>query len=228
MFKKLLLGAVLLISVNAFAQSKPEAGASKETSRKAEQLNLAGDLVNYGYEKQDALALIQAIKIYQDLNVIEATDGQKPIEKIEEGDNRGAGTIVKDDQPVRNEKQLLEDAAKFAKDDKNLLALVDECRNAKRSPVDGIIDRFFRIPSRGTHDWTVRLQAYQTTVIAISGDGTTDLDLYVYDQYGNLIVSDVSYGDQCYVALDVYITSNFLVRVVNRGYVYNDYEILIF
>lgn len=226
MFKKLLLGAVLLISVNAFAQSKPEAGASKETSRKAEQLNLAGELVNYGYEKQDALPLIQAIKIYQDLNVIEATDGQKPTEKIEEGDNRSA--VNKEDQPVRNEKQLLEDAAKFAKDDKNLLGLIEECRNAKRSPVDGIIDRFFRIPSRGTHDWSVRLQAYQTTVIAISGDGTTDLDLYVYDQYGNLIVSDVSYGDQCYVALDVYITSNFLVRVVNRGYVYNDYEILIF
>lgn len=225
MFKKLLLGAVLLISVNAFAQSKPEAGASKENSKRAEQLKLAGELVNYGYEKQEALPLIQAVKIYKDLNVVEATDGLKPTETVEKNNT---SSVSKADQPVRTEKQLLEDATKFAKNDENLIALIDECRNAKRSPVDGIIDRFFRIPSRGTHDWSVRLQAYQTTVIAISGDGTTDLDLYVYDQYGNLIVSDVSYGDQCYVALDVYVTSNFLVRVVNRGYVYNDYEILIF
>lgn len=216
----------MLISVNAFAQTKAEAGASKESSRKAEQLNLAGQLASYGYENEDALSLIQAIRIYQDLNVIEATDGQKPTVTVEENNTREG--VTKEDQPVRNEKQMIEDATKFAKGDKNLLALIDECRNAKRSPVDGVIDRYFRIPSRGTHDWTVRLQAYQTTVVAISGDGTTDLDIYVYDQYGNLIVSDVSYGDQCYVALDVYITSNFRIRVVNRGYVYNDYELLIF
>ena len=225
MFKKLLLGAALLISVNAFAQTQAEAQASKETTKEAQQLTLAGQLVKYGYENEDALALVQALKIYQGLNSKQATDGMTP-NVVDEGEAQKG--VTKEEQAVRNEKQIIADATNFAKGDKNLLALIDGVKNAKRDPVGGAILRYFRLPARSTHDWSVTLRGGERTIVEVSGDGTTDLDLYVYDQYGRLIASDTSYGDDCAVAIDVFVTSTFTVRVKNLGYVYNDYVLAIY
>lgn len=215
----------MLLSMTLFAQTKPDAQQSKATSEKAEQLNLAGQLVNYGYQTRTALPLIQAVTIYQNLNVTEADNDLKPTTKQEGEANQN---ITKADQPVRTQDQLLKDATEFAKGDKNLLALISNCKDKMRSPVGGTIVHYERIPARSTQDWTVNLRGGETTFFVVSGDGTTDLDIYVYDHNGNLIASDTSYGDDCFVAIDVYYTSTFILRVKNLGYVYNDYGILIY
>lgn len=215
----------MLLSMTLFAQTKPDAQQSKATSEKAEQLNLAGQLVNYGYQTRTALPLIQAVTIYQNLNVTEADNDLKPTTKQEGEANQN---ITKADQPVRTQDQLLKDATEFAKGDKNLLALISNCKDKMRSPVVGTIVHYERIPARSTQDWTVNLRGGETTFFVVSGDGTTDLDIYVYDHNGNLIASDTSYGDDCFVAIDVYYTSTFILRVKNLGYVYNDYGILIY
>lgn len=215
----------MLLSVTMFAQNQPDARASKTTSDKADQLNLAGQLVSYGYQTKTALPLIQAVKIYQDLNVIEADDDMAPVTKQEGEANQ---SITKADQPVRNIDQLLKDATTYANGDKNLLALITDCKNNQRSPVGGTIVHYARVPARSYQDWTVTLRGGETTCFVVSGDGTTDLDIYVYDHNGNLISSDTSYGDDCFVAIDVFYTSTFTLRVKNLGYVYNDYGILIY
>jgi hypothetical protein len=61
--------------------------------------------------------------------------------------------------------------------------------------------------------------------IAVSGDGDTDLDLYVYDQNGNLIQSSEDYSDECYVSWVPKWTGSYTIKVVNRGNVYNRFEI---
>ncbi len=61
--------------------------------------------------------------------------------------------------------------------------------------------------------------------ILVSGDGDTDLDLYVYDSNGNLIASDSDYTDDCYVSWIPAWTGKYTVKVVNRGGVYNRYVI---
>ena len=227
MIKKFMLVAAMLISAKVFAQDQPCAKALQESTKKMDQIQLAGQLVNYGYDTKSALPIIQAIKIYQDLNVIEANDGRKPKTKADE---EVTVNITKEDQPVRNMSQLFDDATAFANGDKNLLALIDGCKKAstQRDPVGGPIDRFFRIPARSTQEWVVTLHGGERTGIVVSGDGTTDLDVYIYDYNGNLIVSDITYGDQCSFFVDVFYTSDFTIRVVNRGYVYNDYELFVF
>ncbi len=62
--------------------------------------------------------------------------------------------------------------------------------------------------------------------VAVIGDGDTDLDLLVYDENGNLIASDTDYTDKCLVEFAPRWTGTFLVRVVNNGYVHNNYLLL--
>lgn len=65
----------------------------------------------------------------------------------------------------------------------------------------------------------------ETTTIYVSGDGDTDLDLYVYDANGNLICKDDDGSDECLVRFVAYRTHTFTVRVRNRGRVYNCYTL---
>ncbi|HEX8564467.1 MAG TPA: hypothetical protein VF648_02275 [Pyrinomonadaceae bacterium] len=62
--------------------------------------------------------------------------------------------------------------------------------------------------------------------IMISGDGDTDLDLYVYDGNGLLVKAD-GYSDDEVVNLTIRYSGYFLVKVVNRGNVYNDYTLVV-
>lgn len=71
----------------------------------------------------------------------------------------------------------------------------------------------------------MRFRAHETAEIAVSGDGDTDLDLYVYDSSGNLIESDDDLTDECYVSWTPRWTGTFRVEVVNRGSVYNSYSL---
>jgi hypothetical protein len=61
--------------------------------------------------------------------------------------------------------------------------------------------------------------------VNVSGDGDTDLDLYVYDDGGRLIVFDEEMDDQPMVTFEVYRSSTFTIKVKNRGRVYNEYRI---
>ena len=61
--------------------------------------------------------------------------------------------------------------------------------------------------------------------VAVSGDGDTDLDLYVYDENGNLVASDVGTTDRAVATWTPRWTGPFTIRVVNLGNVYNEYRI---
>ena len=68
--------------------------------------------------------------------------------------------------------------------------------------------------------------ANELAEVLVSGDGDTDLDLYVYDSNGNLIAKDIDYSDDCYVRWIPAWTGRFIIRIVNRGPVYNRFVIL--
>lgn len=70
------------------------------------------------------------------------------------------------------------------------------------------------------------LWAHELAEILVSGDGDTDLDLYVYDENGNYITSDADYTDDCYVRFYPAWTGQFRLKIVNRGGIYNNYVIL--
>jgi hypothetical protein len=62
-------------------------------------------------------------------------------------------------------------------------------------------------------------------VLFVSGDGSTDLDLYVYDENGNLVAKDDDNSDQCAVRFIPRWTGPFTVKIVNRGHYANRYTL---
>ena len=103
-----------------------------------------------------------------------------------------------------------------------VLALVQV---ASADPVGGGVCRDATAGAHSTRDFNITLYGDETTQISLSGDGDTDLDLYVYDENGNLIASDTGFSDQASVAIRPYWTGRFTIRVVNRGSVYNEFTV---
>jgi hypothetical protein len=71
-------------------------------------------------------------------------------------------------------------------------------------------------------------RAGETALITVSGDGDTDLDLYVYDENGYLIASDTDLTDQCVVSFTPLWTGSFTIKVRNLGSVWNAYTVCMF
>ena len=82
-----------------------------------------------------------------------------------------------------------------------------------------------RVNARAADVYTISFRGGESARITVAGDGDTDLDLYVYDEFGNLVASDDDSTDYCVVGWTPRFTGPFTVRVVNRGGVYNQYRI---
>jgi hypothetical protein len=83
----------------------------------------------------------------------------------------------------------------------------------------------YRVGAHSSRTFTVSFYGGETGRVAVSGDGDTDLDLYVYDALGNLIAADEDETDDCVVSWVPRWTGSFTIKVVNRGDVYNDFVI---
>jgi hypothetical protein len=84
----------------------------------------------------------------------------------------------------------------------------------------------YRLCGRRTHTFHIAFHADRVAEVFVSGDGDTDLDLYVYDERGNRVASDDDGTDQCLARWVPRAGGVFRVEVVNRGSVYNDYSIV--
>lgn len=82
-----------------------------------------------------------------------------------------------------------------------------------------------RVLAGRTDRYTVYFRAGEVARVVVTGDHTTDLDLEIRDEYGNVIVRDFDYTDNCVVRWVPKWTGPFTIRVINRGSVYNDYTI---
>lgn len=224
MFKKLFLGAFMLVSISAFAQEQDQLAAkvdSKATSETVQQLQLANQLVKFGYQSKSALPLIQAVQIYKRLNV---TDEAREKTTVSEGS--ASESLTKTQVVSFDETKILADATKFAAGNKNLLALIDDAKKSTRSPIQGTIRTSDCVNAHSVDVYRITCRGGETTTIYVSGDGDTDLDLYVYDSNGNLIAYDDDGLDECLVRFVAYRNHTFTVRVRNRGSVYNCYTLV--
>lgn len=99
------------------------------------------------------------------------------------------------------------------------------------SPVGGTKTGFYRLPGLYKQTFTQKFYAGEYARVTIEGDGDTDLDLYVYDQYGRLVACDDTYADDD-GSVEFYVPYNsrtakptYSIVVVNRGRIFNDYRI---
>jgi hypothetical protein len=79
------------------------------------------------------------------------------------------------------------------------------------------------VNARHTDVYHMTFRAGETAAIRVIGDGSTDLDLYVYDENGNLIACDNDLSDNCVVVFTPRWSGTFRIEVVNRGGVWNRY-----
>lgn len=218
--------AVALFSISAFAQDaeKKDAPVGKNNPDVA-ALRLAGDLVKYGYAQQSAVSLVSAIEILQNTPT-KQLDAQRQGPSDDNVSSKGESDIMTFDIP-----QLIADAKDFAEaaGDNSLLEVISALEQKKeghRGAVGGSKIARSRVLANSTDVYNIRFVGDRFAEVVVVGDGDTDLDLYVYDENGNLIVSDADYTDNCYVSWNPIWTGNFKIKIVNRGGVYNRYVLM--
>ena len=225
MKKIILFLSMAALTVSGMAQTvedKPEVNG--ETSESLAAVKLANQILRYGYENQSTLALLDALQIFSE-NPTQALNATKQGEAVDETKSEGKKAAVHFDYET-----VLADAKRFADGDPNLLALIDnidaEAKGAQRGNINGPSRDYYAVNGNSYLDYTASFVANQLAEILVSGDGDTDLDLYVYDSNGNLIASDTDYSDDCYVRWIPKWTGRYIIRIVNRGPVYNRFVIL--
>ena len=221
MFKKFFIAVAMVLSTAAYAQEAGPAATtdSKEHSETADMLATAGKLVKYGYQTKTAMPLIQAVEIYNRLGVTNETEAKT---KTSATDAVAESKAEKTTAVSFDVNQLIADATKYADGDKNLLALIKSAGNT-RGRVGGATRHYDSVNAGATDTYRMQFRGGETAIVIVSGDGDTDLDLYVYDANGNFIGSDTDYSDDCVVTFTPRWTGTFIIKIKNRGRVYNRY-----
>ncbi len=219
--KTLLIAAALMVSGVAVAQDSADDATKVAAPENFSKLSLAGQLVKYGYEAESSLALIQAAQLYSEVNA-----GVLDAKKTSAGE-AVADEVAKTDAVSFDVNKLLADATEFADGNPACLALTEELKNVggTRGAVGGAKSTTEKVLAGDTDVYNIRFYGGETACVVVSGDGDTDLDLYVYDNNGNLIDKDIDYTDDCVVTWTPRWTGNFVIKIKNRGRVYNRYVI---
>lgn len=215
--KKLLLTIALVLPMTVLAQEFKDATVSIPQTVKT--IRMAAELSKNGYANNDALSLIHAARLSKQLGLTleEKEKTQEGEAIVEEGQKNGQVSL--------DAVKLLADAKVLAGDDGVLLALIDDVNSNVRGAVGGPKYALSRVGAGGTDVYHISFRTGEPAIVTISGDGDTDLDLYIFDNDGNLVDSDTDYSDDCVCAWTPIWTGQFTIRIRNRGRVYNSYVI---
>ena len=218
--------AAMMVSCNKQpAQNEQKEEITAAASQEVSALRTAMDLAKYGYEVESPSALIEAA------NILASTPTQAFEAAIEQGVENAneAEKVAKAQltpaQLIADARDLTEDATLLAMAD-NVTAKLNAQAEEARGAMGGPKYAYGTVYAHSYTYYSQKFWANELAEIVVSGDGDTDLDLYVYDENGNLIASDTDYTDDCYVRFYPRWTGLFRIKIVNRGGVYNNYAIV--
>jgi hypothetical protein len=220
--KTLLIGAAMMFAVTASAQEQTVSAQPKAVNETAQLLGMAGELVKYGYKTQNALPLVQAVQIYKSIGVVPEAEAKK---KEIEGQKLAEARKAKNNPVQYDQARLIADATAYADGDENILGIIKGLGDV-RGRVGGETYHMDVVDAGLTDVYTMRFQGGEDATIILSGDGDTDLDLYVYDENDNLIGYDDDGTDDCVVSFTPRWTGNFKIKVKNLGDTYNSYTLI--
>lgn len=202
----------------------PEAGSS------VDKLKMGADLAQMGREKKSPEMLLAAAQILSEVPS-EAREAKKE-EKKPEGDAK-AGDKADEPAPTLDPAKLQQEALTYAQQagDKTLIKYVDAQIKkgfpaGTRGAVGGSKYTVAKVMGGYTDIYYVEFRGGELAEIALAGDGDTNLDIYVYDEYGNYIAADTGYTDTGYVSWYPRWTGSFRVEVRNNGMVFNQYVLI--
>ena len=224
-FAMVAMSAMMVSCNKQTAQNEQKEKISASASQELDALRIALDLAKFGYEAESASALLEAA------NIFASTPMQALEAEVEKGAENANETEKIERAPFSPE-QLIADARDLT-EDANLLALANKVAEKLKAQVKstrGVVNGPYydrdRVDAHSNVTYTMRFRGNEVAEVAVSGDRDTDLDLYVYDENGNLVASDTDYTDQCYVRFQPIWTGLFRVKIVNRGGVYNNYQMV--
>lgn len=185
---------------------------------------LAQRLAAYGYENESASALIEAANILVSIPIVPTEIGK--CETTED-----SITALKPEKTQITIENLLNDAEDFT-DDSILIARINYIQNRQamllemegtRGAVGGAQVLSDMVYSNGEQMYFCDFYAHQVAMVALVGDGDSDLDLFIYDQNMNLVTEDAGYDFDCLCTWTPAWTGRFYMKVVNRGNEYNKF-----
>lgn len=188
-------------------QNRGAEAAKTESSVAVENLRTAASLVRYGDAKKDAMALITAAKM-----IGEAGGSASTAERVkpQPGQKAGEDGMTLD--------AVLARAKTYAAGRADLLALADDVAKAStRGGVNGPGRIRTVVNTRGNDVFRVAFRGGEPARILVSGDGDSDLDLYVYDENGNLVCKDDDATDDMVCGWTPRWTGQFRIVVRNTG-----------
>jgi len=220
----LALAAAAGIAVAAEAGKGPNTGAkatSSEASAAVETLATADALALYGIQNSDPVALIQAAKMKKAapakaLEAAKKTEGQG---------TRGADKTTGYDLGVD---ALLARAEGMSAGNATLQALIADAKSTKsRGATRGPTRHADTVLAGNTDSYVISFVGREQAAVLVSGDGDTDLDLYVTDENGNTICSDTDASDTMLCQWTPAWTGPFGIHIRNLGRVYNNYVLAV-
>lgn len=89
--------------------------------------------------------------------------------------------------------------------------------NASADPVGG--SRTFEDAVRpgGIDSYNFLLRREETTIFAVVGSGSSDIDCFLYDEHGGLVAKDNDDTANCVLSVAPRWTGRFVLKVVNVG-----------
>lgn len=199
-------------------------GRMTPAAQAVSQVALANSLIQYGRASKSATALIAAAQILGENRM--AAAGDKPSAKTP-GD--GAATGRKGRVMSNDPAALLAEAKAMSGNDPGIVALADKTARTlgrTRGRIGGASLHSDRVAAHSTDTWTIRFESGVQAEVGLKGDGTTDVDIHVYDSSGNLVAYDDDNGDVCLAKWVPTYSGEYSVHVINRDGVYNDYTLV--
>lgn len=180
-----------------------------------ESVATATSLMRYGYANKDPLALITGARIMKTAGL--SASAAKRVE--------GTAGAAKGKNLYTAESALAK-ARELAGGRADLIALADDVgTEGSRGAIDGPGSTTTVVNRMATDRFQVTFRGGQPARVVVSGDGDSDLDLYVHDENGNQVCADEDETDDMLCSFTPKWTGRFTIRVKNRG-VANEYRIV--
>jgi hypothetical protein len=208
-------------------------GAATPGAEDVAAIAQATELVAYGRGAKSVPALVTAAQLL--FAVSPSSEGgrvsgektSQPLPASKGGSKEGTKSSATR-PPTLDRAAILEEARAMAAGDAALLAMIDtEAARSTAGGAKGLVGgptcRVSRVGAYGDDVWTLNFRAQEPAAIAVSGDGDTDFDCFVFDQADDLMLADQSYLDECRFSWFTRYGGPFKLVIRNPGNVWNGY-----
>ena len=203
----------------------PKTAAAKDPASPVQRVAFVAQLITWSRTQQSVEGHIASAQILASIPLAEyqAAKTAVPTEGVTaDRDKDEAKALTLDPTALLKEAKWYASASP----DKKLQAYVDSVAKrglASAGTTGGPKYAITNVNGAFTDVYDITFTGGEAAEIAIGGDGDTDLDLYVYDEFNNYVASDTASTDNAYVTWTPRWTGKFRVEVRNEGGVHNQY-----